>query len=221
MRTAWSSSILFVAMSLVACGAADDGQTSGRFDESNTSPAKSKPSTSTDDDDSEDGVTNTKGGTKTDSDTPGDDDPTDPNSNSGEASNSCDTARDLGAISGDVDAPQLTAQGTCSEWLRVRVTENDSYPIADDLKVLLTLVSPAGQNFDLFAYVDPEVDTLACETPTGSSEAPAGRSDELALAWGETYTANNSDDSRTVSIEIRSQGACTGGSWTLLVQGNR
>ncbi len=197
-------------MSLAARGAADDGQTSGRFDESNTSPSKSKPSQSTDDDDSEDGVTNTTGGTKTDSSTPENDDPTDPNSNSGEASNTCDSARDLGAISGDVDAPQRSLPGhRARSGSASAITENDSYPIPDDLKVLLTLVSPEERGTSISSRMSIPMSTRSpAETPTRKFRGlPRVVSDELALAWRPRRTlANNSDDTRTVSIEIRSKG---------------
>lgn len=134
----------------------------------------------------------------------------------------CGAARDLGTISGDVGADQVVAQGNCSDWVKVRVTENNKYPVGDALEVSATLVSPSGEDFDLFAYVNDAADAIECTTVKAKSELPASRSDVLKVEFGETYYPNASDDSRTVTFEVRKKsGKCSVGSWSLVVQGNR
>jgi hypothetical protein len=89
------------------------------------------------------------------------------------------------------------------------------------MKLTATLMSPDKEDFDLFVYVNASTDTLQCETPSGTSELPAGRSDVVRAEWGERYTANSSDDSRTVSVEVRKKGGgCGAHPWALLLQGN-
>lgn len=139
----------------------------------------------------------------------------------------CEAPRNLGAIAGDVDGTPRTERGTCSDWLRLRVTEEDnaSYSAwANDLKLRLTLSSPAGADFDLHVYLDEEQDVVACTTEFAKSEAPANRSDLVELSWGETgWTANAGDDSRTLSIEVRAKdpSSCGKGEWVLTLEGNR
>ena len=133
----------------------------------------------------------------------------------------CREPRDLGAISGDKGTPSVTAQGSCDDWIRVRVTEDWAGPTAGAMKVTATLISPESENFDLYAYVNTEADLLECTTVHSKSELPSGRSDILKLQWGEQYTANNSVDARTVSFQVKNKaGGCAKQSWTLLVQGN-
>jgi hypothetical protein len=132
----------------------------------------------------------------------------------------CRTARDLGAISGDTGTPSVSAQGTCSEWLRVRVTENWSGPTAGPMKLTATLISPDKEDFDVAVYVNAATDVLECSTLTEKSELPTG-SDIVKSQWGEQYTFNNGDDARTVSIEVKKKtGGCAKQPWALLLQGN-
>jgi hypothetical protein len=138
------------------------------------------------------------------------------------APNTCPTARDLGRVSGDNNADQVSAQGSTSEWLKVRVTE-DSTVLAASLKATFTLVSPAASNFDLFVYYDPLKDVTVCTPPTAKSQQQAGISDTVSLIWGEGLIPNGVDDSRTVNVEVRHiSGPCGGtAKWTLVVQGNK
>lgn len=208
----------------VACG--DDSEpTAGRFDESNEDPSTAPPAAKPK---SDAGApkTSSPSGSPSDPDSqpapgaPGD--PTPPTRPSDPTpARACTTARDLGTISGDTEAGQVVAQGNCSDWVKVRVTEDDHYPVADPLKVTATLVSPNPDDFDLYAYVNEAADAVECSTVTAKSELPVSRSDVVKLSWGETYTANASDDSRTVTFEIRkkTQG-CSVGQWSLVVDGN-
>ena len=134
----------------------------------------------------------------------------------------CTGARDLGRVSGDNNADTLSAQGTLSEWVSVRVTE-DSTVLGASLRATFSLVSPPGSNFDLFVYYDPFKDAVVCSPPTSKSTQQAGISDTVSIIWGEGGIPNGSDDSRTVNVEVRHvSGPCGGlAKWTLVVQGNK
>jgi hypothetical protein len=134
--------------------------------------------------------------------------------------NTCATAKVLGAVSGDTAANVITATGSCSEWLRVRVTENDTGVGGSAQQVRITL-TPTGQDYDLLAYVDTANDVLSCINPTLRSEKTGTAVDEVTLSWGEGATGNNADDSRDVSILVVAKEPCAGGSsWSLSVRGN-
>lgn len=133
----------------------------------------------------------------------------------------CRAPHDMGSLSGDLNQGTLTAQGTCSEWLRVRLTEDAHSVFAGQMKVTATLVSPAGENFDIYLHVNAATDVLECTTVAAKSELGAGQSDVAKTAWGESYSANSVDDSRYVSIEIKKHdGTCAKSPWSLVVQGN-
>ncbi|MBL8610227.1 MAG: hypothetical protein JNL38_23020 [Myxococcales bacterium] len=137
------------------------------------------------------------------------------------APNTCLGATSLGNLSGDTGAGTLTRQGTSSEWFTVRITEDDSGTFGSPLKARLTLSSPAGTNYDLYVYV-PDSDTRACTTPTHTGIGSSA-DDVVNLDFGEQgLFANGSDDSRTVSVEVRhSSGPCDAAhKWTLTLRGN-
>lgn len=136
--------------------------------------------------------------------------------------NDCNATKDLGRVSGDNNADQVSAQGSTSEWVSVRVTE-DSTVLGASLKATFTLVSPPGSNYDLFVYYDPFKDVVVCTPPTAKSTQQAGISDTASIIWGEGGIPNGSDDGRTVNVEVRHvSGTCGGvGKWTLVVQGNK
>ncbi|MBX3264330.1 MAG: hypothetical protein KF782_31955 [Labilithrix sp.] len=137
--------------------------------------------------------------------------------------NTCETARDIGALSGDKGSGTLTATGSCSEWLSLRVTEDDSSALGAAMKVRLTL-TPSGADFDLFAFVDATRDRVVCDAPTASSTKSGTSVEEIPLTWGEGTIANGNDDSRTVGVAVVRAGspcAADAGSYTLLVEGNR
>lgn len=136
----------------------------------------------------------------------------------------CAAPRDLGVVAGDADGASVSTQGTCSEWLRIRVNETaTSSLLAGPMKLSATLVSPAAADYDLYLYVNKDADVVECTKEEGKSDLPANRSDILKLQWGEGWTANASDDQRPVSIEVRAKDPanCGKGNWVLLLEGNR
>jgi RNA polymerase subunit RPABC4/transcription elongation factor Spt4 len=139
------------------------------------------------------------------------------------APNTCLNADDIGTVSGDTASPAVSASGFSSKWMKVLVTENDSSAIGKKLNVAVSLVSPPGANFDLFLYVNTggTITDRACSTVSAQSTNASG-ADTASLNWGEGTVANNKDDGRIVSVEVRYiSGTCAPGSkWTLTVTGN-
>ena len=105
----------------------------------------------------------------------------------------------------------------------VTMTEDDHNPLGKKLNAHVTLTSPPGANFDLFLYLDSggSATSRACAAVSASSANATGP-DTASLNWGEGTPANNSDDTRIVSVEVRwMSGVCSPGSkWTLAVTGN-
>lgn len=135
-------------------------------------------------------------------------------------SNTCESAREIGSVSGDVPGSILTAQGTCSEWLRFRATEDNSGALGQAMKLAISLV-PHGNDFDLYGYVDANRDQLVCSAPTARSETLGSSTNEaIILTWGEGTVANGSEDGRNVGVLVYSPyGPCPSGSgWSLTVQ---
>lgn len=160
-----------------------------------STPAKSDAGTSTP-------APTSDGGTTTTTDTP----------------NTCETAINLGQMNGEPKlanqpADKFSAQGHCSKWLKLRVNEDSSGLQALQLKA--TLISPPNHKFNLYAYVNPDEDVLECTTPLASSESTLSSIDDLTLTWGDSWF---SDDSRTVTIEVRATDSCDDkSSWSLLL----
>jgi hypothetical protein len=139
--------------------------------------------------------------------------------------NDCQGAANVQSISGDTGSDTRTVSGYTSKWLQILVTEDDHSPIGRKLHIAATLTSPPGLNFDLYLYVDEggTPTSRACgPTPNESSTNPAGQPDTVSHRWGEGAIANNSDDSRIVSLEVRHvDGACDpNAKWTLTITGN-
>lgn len=122
---------------------------------------------------------------------------------------SCAAAMDIGSVSGDSGNPMVTASGYQSGWFRVRVTEDDSSPIGTPMNVTVQLMSPPGTNYDLYLYVNTGSDVVECNSISGSGMSTQ-QLDSVSLSWGEGTVANGSDDTRSVSIEVRPvSGPCT------------
>ncbi len=136
----------------------------------------------------------------------------------------CQQATDYGAVSGDTGSQSVTVSGSQPQWVKVRVTEDDSGIVGHKLKVTATLDSPPGENFDLYVYVNTSSDvSLECSALAGSSTNAAGVTDTVSKSWGEGTIPNGSDDSRNVSIEVRAAAGATCNSsstWSLTVKGN-
>lgn len=134
--------------------------------------------------------------------------------------NTCLAATSLAAASGDTGSVVRNATGERSEWLMIRITEDDNSVIGTKLKAKVDLTSAAGSNYDLYVYL-PGSDVRECAAYTKQS-ASTGATDSVSVDWGEGTVANGDDDGRTLSIEVRhASGACDAShKWTLKVSGN-
>lgn len=134
----------------------------------------------------------------------------------------CQTAMMLGTVSGDSQNQKLTATGYRSAWHHVRVTENSSGVGGLSLRVAAKLTSPNAPMFDVFVYVNSGSDQTECSTTTGTTST-TGMTKQVRAEWGEGSISNGSDDSRTVSIEVRplsASGCSAAAMWQLEVEGN-
>lgn len=137
--------------------------------------------------------------------------------------NTCETARDVGKLGADQGSAVLGADGTCSEWISVRATEDNSGALGSPMKLKVTL-TPSGHDFDLYGFVNADKDLRSCTTPAAESTARGtGAVDSVSLTWGEGTVANGSDDSRTVTMLVQSaDGPCgADAGWRLRVEGNK
>ena len=133
-----------------------------------------------------------------------------------ESSDTCATAKSLGMVSGDVGNPTVTASGSKAAWFRVRATE-DADPSDGLMRVLAKLTPPAGEDFDVFVYVNPDTDTVACPGAAGTVTT-SGPGKQVPVSWRDFIR----DASRNVSIEVRpkSSSCSPTAKWQLVIQGN-
>lgn len=142
--------------------------------------------------------------------------PTSPEPAQTSANASCETAKDLGSMNGDIGEATFSAQGSCTSWYKVRVTEGQSWDTPPQ-RIDIQLVSPDDEKFDVFVHVDPDADRVECTTVYAKSDTPTGRIDNVPVSWGDNWWA---DDSRTVMIEVKSKsGRCSQkGTFSLVVE---
>lgn len=137
----------------------------------------------------------------------------------------CEDATDLGQLVGDDEGSTArSARGQGPAWLRVRVTESHAgWVVAAPMFLDASLTSPPGARFELFGYLDREMDRLPCGGTPVAASGSEGRPELLHLTWGEEWLPNDEDDSRTVVLEVRQVGgACPAGEpWSLVVEGYR
>lgn len=139
-----------------------------------------------------------------------------------DAPTTCSGAADLGSVSGDTGSDTKNADGSTSKWFTIRVTENDTGPFGQPLKLTAKLTSPPGTNYDLFLYV-PDGDTRECSAVSQQSTSTSG-TDTASVTFGESGTfANGSADDRTVTVEVRHvSGNCDASKkWSLTLDGNQ
>lgn len=136
--------------------------------------------------------------------------------------NTCQTARGMGTVSGDTGATAVSTTGKCSEWISFRATEDNSGALGVPMKAKVTLTM-TGHDFDLFVYFNPNKDVLSCASAFAVSQTRGTVDEVLSLQWGEGTVANGSDDSRTIALQVQSaEGPCpAGSSWSLTANGNQ
>ena len=120
----------------------------------------------------------------------------------------------LGPISGDSGSGLLSTSGVGEKWFRVRVTEDNSSVIPVDLTARVTLTSPAGGDYDLYAYC------LSCGGALGGfSTLPGGQIDTISVRRNEAFPPGG-DDGFDALIEVRYFSGTTSSPWSLSVIGN-
>ena len=92
------------------------------------------------------------------------------------------------AISGDTGSPTSRTTGTTSQWLKIRVSENDSGVFGAKLKVRLTLTSPSSANFDMRVYVPNDGSSQKCTGADRQTSSTVGP-DVASVEWGEAIKA--------------------------------
>lgn len=135
----------------------------------------------------------------------------------------CQAATQVGDVTGDLKTPPVTQRDSTSAWLRLTAREAVHHPGGAPMRLLVTLESPEGEDFDLYVHLFQEsAGADACDAlPLGSDKGP-GQVDEIAVTWGESGPfANVSSDARPVLIEVRAvEAQCNGTKeWQLTVQG--
>lgn len=142
-----------------------------------------------------------------------------------DAASACSDGRLIGSVSGDMADAGLTAIGTTSSWVHVRVTEDNSDWTGHPMQLHATLTSPQGAAFELHAFLDTSRTSdagLDCAHEVGTAVHDA-KGSTLDITWGDPAdaSANGVDDGRTVALEVRHlAGQCHAGApWTLAVLG--
>ncbi|MDB4946586.1 MAG: hypothetical protein JWP97_6120 [Labilithrix sp.] len=137
----------------------------------------------------------------------------------------CSAGHLIGTISGDTADAGLTATGTTSAWVHVRVTEDNDDWSGHPVALHATLTSPGAADFELHAFLDTSRNDdagLDCAHEVGTVTSGASGA-SVDVSWGDPAdaSANGVDDGRTVALEIRHvAGECHAGvSWTLEVHG--
>jgi len=134
-----------------------------------------------------------------------------------QSSDACTTAKTLGMVSGNTGNQTLTTHGSRAAWFRVRVTENA--PFSDgSMRVLARLTPPAGEDFDIQVYVNPDTDALECTRSAGTATT-AGTVKQVLASWQDIFN----DASRDVSIQVvpRSSSCSPTATWQLVIEGNQ
>lgn len=136
--------------------------------------------------------------------------------------NTCLGGTTMTGVSGDTGSPTSRITGTTSQWLKIRVSEDDSGVLGAKLKLRLTLTSPSAANFDMRVYVPNDGSSQKCTGADRQTSATVGP-DVASVEWGEGAVANGDDDDRTVTIEVfHVSGTCAAGqTWSLLAEGNK
>ncbi|WP_437814678.1 hypothetical protein [Sorangium sp. So ce1078] len=128
--------------------------------------------------------------------------------------NTCLGAEDLGEISGDVEADELTVTGTTSKWFKIKIVDNDDEASSEHFRA--TLTSPPGMNFDLIVY-EGDINAPDC---FASGVRGQGTPESYYATWDDIPIVG---DHLWFSLEVRhAEGTACGedATWTLTVSGN-
>lgn len=132
----------------------------------------------------------------------------------------CPGASGIGQVSGDTGSRTIGTSGSEATWIKFQVTEDDDALVGAPMSFTVTLISPAGADFDLYVYRGMEGGSTGCNGFMEQSTS-AGQ-DSVDMAWGEGLAANGLDDGVWVAVEIRAKDdVCSPlDEWVLEVEGN-
>lgn len=132
----------------------------------------------------------------------------------------CNGASGLGLVSGDTGSQTLGTSGSEPTWVEFQVTENDDSLVGSQLSFTVTLLSPAGNDFDLYVYRSAAGGASGCNGMMQQSMS-TGSEDAVSMTWGEGVVPNGLDDGVWVAVEIREKNdVCAAQEWVLEVEGN-
>jgi hypothetical protein len=116
-------------------------------------------------------------------------------------------------MAGDESGAPLIINGSGSKWVKISAEERVNGISGAEMRVRVTLRSPANADFNLFVYGAATAD---CDTSTESSELQVGE-DAVDLRWGEGAVANGKSDTKDVFVKVvEAPGACNAaGNWEL------
>jgi len=135
----------------------------------------------------------------------------------------CPQTRGIGTLSGDTspNPNTLTASGNTSEWISVRVTENDNSGFGRKLSITAKLTASPGTSYSMYLYVNDGSAKAECTKVAAQSTDP-GSTNTASTSWGEGSVANGKVDDATITIRIQhTNGPCDSiDPWKLEVTGN-
>ena len=132
------------------------------------------------------------------------------------APDSCASAEDLGALSGDEDDNPVSRSGVGSKWFRLHLTEDagPNHPVS----YTVTLTSPAGTSYELYVY---QSEKNASE-PDCDAQAIAGQGNPQVVSeqWNDDeFGFDNDDVMLAVEVRYASGSDCTT-PWELELEGH-
>ncbi len=137
--------------------------------------------------------------------------------------NACANATGVPSVSGDTGSDMQTRTGTTSEWLQVRVTEDDSSIFTKvSLSYTVTLTSPPGSVYDLVVYESSDgASGPNCGASPMDGTPNGGTTQTVQDNWPDTQGIGGIDNGRWLAIQVThvSGTDCTE-PWTLHIQGH-
>jgi hypothetical protein len=136
--------------------------------------------------------------------------------------NQCADATSLGTIAGDKGGPPVMVSGQTSQWLKIKVEEQVSSIIAEDMSYTATLSWPASMAYDIYIQEGPKGGGPDC----GAAPIQGlinGSSSSVHRKWNDEQGFGGKDDTRWLCIEVRyvlGNDCGAAAQWNLTIQGH-
>ena len=135
------------------------------------------------------------------------------------APNTCASAEQLPAVSGD-EGGTSSATGAGSKWFKVHIKETSSSIFEADLSYAVTLISPSGMDYDLYVRQGPQNGSPNCNAAEKKGVLSGGV-ETVSDGWDDDQGFGGEDDSVWLSIEVRHvSGDDCNAKWSLTVKGD-